>query len=67
MSRSNNDRWFTAIQAKLKFVHDNDVWDLVELPDNLKSIGCKWVSKSKKDSNATLISLKPGLLVRGFT
>ena len=28
----------------------NRVWDLIELPIGVKSIGCKWVLKTMKDS-----------------
>ena len=28
---------------------DNDVWDLIELHKDKKSIGCKWMFKTKLD------------------
>ena len=34
---------------ELKFMKDNDVWDLVELSKGKKLIGCKWVYKIKRD------------------
>lgn len=27
-----------------------DVLDLIELPNGVKSIGCKWIFKTKRDS-----------------
>lgn len=33
---SDGDSWFTALQEELKSTLDNDVWDLVDLSDNLK-------------------------------
>lgn len=48
------DRWFTAIQEVLKFMHDNDVLDLVDLLDDFKPTDCKLVFKTKRDSKVTL-------------
>lgn len=31
----------------IEFVKDNDRWDVVDLPDNFKLIGCGWVFKAK--------------------
>ncbi|RDX76265.1 hypothetical protein CR513_43765, partial [Mucuna pruriens] len=31
-------------------MQDNNVWDLVELHESVKPIGCKWIFKTKKDS-----------------
>ena len=49
------------MKNKLKFMRDNDVWDLVELPKGKKSIGCKWVFKIKQDSNDNVKSYKARL------
>ena len=45
----------------------NRVWDLVELPDGLKAIGCKWVFKTKKDSQGNIERHKARLVAKGFT
>ncbi|RVW69573.1 Retrovirus-related Pol polyprotein from transposon TNT 1-94 [Vitis vinifera] len=34
----------------MNFMASNGIWNLVELPDGAKAIGCKWVFKTKKDS-----------------
>ncbi|RVW18947.1 Retrovirus-related Pol polyprotein from transposon TNT 1-94 [Vitis vinifera] len=38
------------------------IWNLVELPNGAKSIGCKWVFKTKKDSLGNIESLFNGNL-----
>ena len=45
----------------------NRVWDLVELPDGIKAIGCKWVFKTKKDSLGNIERHKARLVAKGFT
>ena len=45
----------------------NDVWDLVELPNGAKAIGCKWVLKTKKDSLGNIERYKAKLVAKGFT
>nr|CAN64686.1 hypothetical protein VITISV_013732 [Vitis vinifera] len=45
----------------------NDVWDLVKLPNGVKTIGCKWVFKTKKDSLGNIERYKARLVAKGFT
>lgn len=37
----NSVRWIKALKDEMKSMKDNDVWDLVELPQGSKPIGCK--------------------------
>ena len=45
----------------------NEVWDLVELPKDCKRVGCKWVFKTKHDSNGNIKRHKARLITKGFT
>ncbi|KAL0379253.1 UNVERIFIED_CONTAM: Retrovirus-related Pol polyprotein from transposon TNT 1-94 [Sesamum radiatum] len=45
----------------------NEVWDLLELPDGFKAIGCKWVFKTNKDSLGNIERHKARLVAKGFT
>ena len=38
---SNSHKWIEAMEDKMKFMKNNDVWGLVELPKGAKLIGCK--------------------------
>ena len=35
------DKWIDAMKEELKSMTQNNVWDLVELPEGSKRVGCK--------------------------
>ena len=51
----------------MNFMASNRIWNLIELPDGAKAIGCKWVFKTKKDSLGNNEKYKARLVVKGFT
>ncbi|WKA04874.1 hypothetical protein VitviT2T_022873 [Vitis vinifera] len=46
---------------------DNGVGDLIELPEGVKPIGCKWIFKTKRDSKGNIVRYKARLVAKGFT
>jgi hypothetical protein len=53
MSCKESELWYDAMKEEMNSIKSNEVWDLVELPNGAKAIGCKWVFKNKKDSFTT--------------
>ena len=51
----------------IKSMKDNDVGDLVPLPEGVKPIGCKWIFKTKRDSKGDVERYKARLVARGYT
>ncbi|KAL6329845.1 hypothetical protein AAG906_037945 [Vitis piasezkii] len=51
MKSSNSHKWIEAMNEEYKSMQDNKVWELVPLPVGTKPIGCKWIFKTKRDSN----------------
>eukprot|EP00253_Pinus_taeda_P026498 PITA_26498 len=45
----------------------NGTWDLVELPKDRKTVGCKWVFKLKQGVNDTEDRYKARLVAKGFS
>ncbi|KAL6323008.1 hypothetical protein AAG906_023625 [Vitis piasezkii] len=46
INSENSTLWLYAMEEELKSMKDNEVWDLVELPKGIKTIGCKWIFKT---------------------
>ena len=59
------DKWNIAMKEEMLSMANNGVWDLVELPENFKPIGCKWVFKTKKDAKGKIERFKARLVAKG--
>ena len=46
---------------------NNETWELVNLPENRKPIGCKWVFRVKYDGKGEVKSFKGRLVAQGFS
>ncbi|KAL2237853.1 UNVERIFIED_CONTAM: Retrovirus-related Pol polyprotein from transposon TNT 1-94 [Sesamum indicum] len=64
---SNSEKWIDAMKEELKSMSDNNVWDLVELSEGYKRVGCKWVFKTKQDSKGNIETYKTRLVAKGYT
>jgi len=67
MNSDNFDKWLDAMKDELKSMTQNCVWDLVELSEGCKIVGCKWVFKTKRDSHGNIERYKARLVAKGFT
>jgi hypothetical protein len=55
------------MEGEIKSRSSNDIWDLEEIPKGYKTVGCKWVYKTKYDSNGNVEKYKRRLVAKGFT
>lgn len=67
ISSTDSNLWMNAMKDEMDSMASNQVWDLVELPDGIKTIGCKWVFKTKRDSLGNIERYKARLVAKGFT
>src|SRR5262249_2539501 len=47
ISGSDSDLWKEAMDSKIQSMYTNQVWNLVDVPDGVIPISCKWIFKRK--------------------
>ncbi|GKD23889.1 retrotransposon protein, putative, ty1-copia subclass [Tanacetum coccineum] len=52
------DKWLEAINTEMQSIKDNQVWVLVELPPNGRTVGSKWLFKKKTDMDGNVHTFK---------
>ena len=55
------------MNSELDSMKSNKVWELVDLPEGIKPIGCKWVYKRKKNAEGKVETFKARLVAKGYT
>ncbi|KAL4368275.1 hypothetical protein GQ457_05G028000 [Hibiscus cannabinus] len=66
LSSSDSEKWLEAMRSEMDSMSENQVWTLVEPPEGVKPIGCKWVFKKKTDMDAMFKSIRILLDVAAF-
>ena len=66
IQRSDSEKWLEAMKSKMKSMKVNDVWILVDPPEGVKPIGCKWVFKKKRDADRKVETYKARLVAKGY-
>ena len=59
-------KWVNAMQEEIDALAENKTWDLVKLPKEKNVVGCKWVYKTKHDSNGNVSRHKARLVAKGY-
>nr|GEU46405.1 retrotransposon protein, putative, Ty1-copia subclass [Tanacetum cinerariifolium] len=61
------EKWLNAMNVEMQSMKDNEVWVLVELPPNGKTVGSKWLFKKKTDTDGNVHIYKARLVAKGYT
>ena len=59
--------WYDTMKDEMNSMQSNGVWNLVQLPNGAKTIGCKWVFKIKRNSLGNIERYKTRLIAKRFT
>ena len=49
MMSPDSDKWLEAMKSEIGSMYENQVWTLVDLPDDRKAIENKWIFKKKTE------------------
>ena len=56
-----------AVETEMESLHNNHIWDLVELPEEQNWVGSKWVYKVKVYGDGHIDRYKARLVAQGYT
>jgi len=61
-----NQKWIAAMKEKLRMIEKNNTWELVDRPAHKKTIGVKWVYRTKLNPDGSMNKHKARLVVKGY-
>ena len=61
-----HDRWRATMEEEMMALEANHTWDIVSLPSDKQSIGCKWVFTVKVNPDGSVARLKARLVAKGY-
>ena len=53
-----SEKWQEAMRSEMDAMYANQVWTLVDQPELVRPIGCKWVFKKKTDMDGNVQTYK---------
>ncbi len=66
MMDEDSDKWLEAMKSEIASMYENKVWTLVDVPEGVRPIDCKWVFKKKTDMDGQVYLYKARLVAKGF-
>ena len=67
MNDSDKEKWQEAMNQEMESMYSNSVWELVDPPEYVRSIGCKWIYKKKRGIDGKVETFKTRLVAKGYT
>ncbi|KAI9181361.1 hypothetical protein LWI28_014239 [Acer negundo] len=67
MEDSNKKECFKYMNLEMESMYSNLVWELIDLPDGIKPIGCKQIYKKKRRVDGKVETFKKRLVAKGYT
>jgi hypothetical protein len=67
MRSVHSSKWLETMEDEMRSMSASKVWDLEKFPKGAKTVGSKWVYKTKCDSKGNIEMFKAQLVAKGFT
>ena len=67
MRSGDANKWKEAMHEEYASLMANKTWELTPLPKDRKSVGCKWVFRTKKDAMGQTVRHKARLVAKGYS
>ena len=61
-----SSKWLEAMRTEMDSMYANQVWTLVDPPEGIVPIGCKWIFKRKIGADGKVETYKARLVAKGF-
>ncbi|KAH9725543.1 Integrase catalytic domain-containing protein [Citrus sinensis] len=59
--------WKKVMNQEMESMYSNKVWELIDAPNGVKLVGCKWIYKRKRRVDGKVETFKVRLVAKGFT
>ncbi|XP_024010354.1 uncharacterized protein LOC112085375 [Eutrema salsugineum] len=66
MSTPEAPYWKDAVNSEMNSIMQNHTYELTDLPQRFKALGCKWIFKTKLKADGSIDKCKARLVVQGF-
>ena len=63
---SNSKKWREAMDSEIQSMHQNQVWYLVDPPEGIVPIECKWIFKKIIGADGQIDTFKARLVAKGY-
>ena len=67
MSDIDFEKWLDAMKSEIDLMHSNQVWTLVDPPEGIVPIRCKWIYKRKIGVDRKVETYKARLVAKGYS
>jgi len=60
-------KWCATMNLELRALEENQTWIITALPHGKRAIGCKWIYRTKFQSDGSVDKYKARLVAQGYS